>query len=46
VWRYWTRLCVVGGVTPAELLARSRAKIEGRRAGEMTGARHADRKAV
>src|SRR5713101_872634 len=31
VWRYWTRLCVAGGVTPAELLVRSRAKIEGAR---------------
>jgi NTP pyrophosphatase (non-canonical NTP hydrolase) len=30
VWRYWTRLCVATGVTPAELLMRSRAKIEGR----------------
>jgi NTP pyrophosphatase (non-canonical NTP hydrolase) len=46
VWRYWTRLCVASGVTPAELLARSRAKIEGRLAGEMKSARHADRKAV
>ncbi len=30
VWRYWTRLCVASGITPAELLMRSRAKIEGR----------------
>jgi NTP pyrophosphatase (non-canonical NTP hydrolase) len=30
VWRYWTRLCVASGVTPGELLARSRAKIEER----------------
>jgi len=30
VWRYWTRLCVATSVTPAELLARSRAKIEAR----------------
>jgi NTP pyrophosphatase (non-canonical NTP hydrolase) len=30
VWRYWTRLCVASGVSPADLLARSRAKIEGR----------------
>jgi NTP pyrophosphatase (non-canonical NTP hydrolase) len=30
VWRYWTRLCVASGVAPAELLARSRAKIETR----------------
>jgi len=29
VWRYWTRLCVASGNTPAELLMRSRAKIEG-----------------
>jgi NTP pyrophosphatase (non-canonical NTP hydrolase) len=28
VWRYWTRLCVASGNTPAELLVRSRAKIE------------------
>jgi NTP pyrophosphatase (non-canonical NTP hydrolase) len=30
VWRYWTRLCVVSGVAPGELLARSRARIEAR----------------
>ena len=30
VWRYWTRLCVASGIAPAELLVRSRAKIEGR----------------
>ena len=30
VWRYWTRLCLVSGVTPADLLTRSRLKIEGR----------------
>jgi NTP pyrophosphatase (non-canonical NTP hydrolase) len=30
VWHYWTRLCVASGITPAELLERSRAKIEGR----------------
>jgi NTP pyrophosphatase (non-canonical NTP hydrolase) len=30
VWRYWARLGVASGVAPAELLARSRAKIEGR----------------
>jgi NTP pyrophosphatase (non-canonical NTP hydrolase) len=30
VWRYWTRLCVASGLTPAELLGRSRATIEGR----------------
>lgn len=30
VWRHWTRLCVAGGLDPAELLARSRAKIEAR----------------
>jgi NTP pyrophosphatase (non-canonical NTP hydrolase) len=29
VWHYWSRLCVASGVTPAELLVRSRAKIEG-----------------
>ena len=28
VWRYWTRLCVASGHTPAELLARSRVKVE------------------
>lgn len=40
VWRYWTRLCVASGVAPAELLARSRAKIEQRlRAGLGDGAR-------
>jgi NTP pyrophosphatase (non-canonical NTP hydrolase) len=30
VWRYWTRLCVAGGIDAAELLGRSRARIEGR----------------
>lgn len=30
VWRYWTRLCVASGITPADLLMRSRVKIEGR----------------
>jgi NTP pyrophosphatase (non-canonical NTP hydrolase) len=30
VWRYWSCLSVATGVAPAELLARSRAKIEGR----------------
>jgi NTP pyrophosphatase (non-canonical NTP hydrolase) len=30
VWRYWARLSVVSGVAPAELLAQSRTKIEGR----------------
>ena len=30
VWHYWTRLCVASGVAPAELLGRSRAKIEAR----------------
>ncbi len=30
VWRYWTRLCVACGITPADLLTRSRVKIEGR----------------
>jgi hypothetical protein len=41
VWHYWTRLCVASGITPAELLGRSRAKIEGRLtvAGQMKGAR-------
>jgi hypothetical protein len=29
VWRHWTRLCVASGATPAEVLARSRARIEG-----------------
>jgi NTP pyrophosphatase (non-canonical NTP hydrolase) len=28
VWRYWTRLCAASGRTPAELLSRSRVKIE------------------
>jgi NTP pyrophosphatase (non-canonical NTP hydrolase) len=43
VWHYWTRLCVASGVTPAEVLVRSRAKIEGRltAAGQMKGARPA-----
>jgi NTP pyrophosphatase (non-canonical NTP hydrolase) len=43
VWRYWTRLCVASGIAPAELLVRSRAKIEGRvaAAGQMKGARPA-----
>jgi NTP pyrophosphatase (non-canonical NTP hydrolase) len=30
VWRYWSRLASATGVTPAELLSRSRAKIEAR----------------
>lgn len=30
VWRYWTRLCVASGNTPADLLMRSRARIEAR----------------
>ena len=30
VWRYWTRLCAASGIAPAELLTRSRVKIEGR----------------
>lgn len=30
VWRYWTRLSVASGIAPAELLTRSRVKIEGR----------------
>ncbi|HEX2501280.1 MAG TPA: hypothetical protein VHO73_07455 [Methylomirabilota bacterium] len=30
VWRYWARLSVSSGVAPGEILARSRAKIEGR----------------
>ena len=30
VWRYWTRLCVASGNTPADLLMRSRARIETR----------------
>jgi len=42
VWRYWTRLCVASGVAPAEVLVRSREKIEGRLAGQ----RHAGQNAV
>jgi hypothetical protein len=40
VWRYWTRLCVASGITPAAILVQSRAKIEGRLAvaGQMKGA--------
>jgi NTP pyrophosphatase (non-canonical NTP hydrolase) len=34
VWRYWTRLCVASGNTPADLLMRSRARIETRLARE------------
>jgi NTP pyrophosphatase (non-canonical NTP hydrolase) len=30
VWRYWTRLCIASGNTPADLLMRSRARIETR----------------
>jgi NTP pyrophosphatase (non-canonical NTP hydrolase) len=30
VWRYWTRLSIASGVSPADLLARSRTKIEER----------------
>jgi NTP pyrophosphatase (non-canonical NTP hydrolase) len=30
VWHYWTRLCVASGNTPADLLMRSRARIEAR----------------
>jgi NTP pyrophosphatase (non-canonical NTP hydrolase) len=30
VWRYWTRLSAASGITPADLLMRSRVKIEGR----------------
>jgi NTP pyrophosphatase (non-canonical NTP hydrolase) len=30
VWRYWARLSIASGVAPGEILARSRAKIEGR----------------
>jgi NTP pyrophosphatase (non-canonical NTP hydrolase) len=43
VWHYWTRLCVASGITPAEVLVRSRAKIEGRLMvlGQMKGARPA-----
>ena len=33
VWRYWTLLCATSGSAPAELLARSRAKIEERLVG-------------
>jgi hypothetical protein len=44
VWCYWTRLCVASGVSPADLLARSRAKIEGRMraAGRTKGTRLVD----
>ncbi|HWC04413.1 MAG TPA: hypothetical protein VHF87_16780 [Methylomirabilota bacterium] len=44
VWRYWTRLCVASGITPAELLVRSRARIEGRltAASQLKGAHPAD----
>jgi pyrroloquinoline quinone (PQQ) biosynthesis protein C len=28
VWRYWARLAVASGVSPSEILAQSRAKIE------------------
>jgi hypothetical protein len=34
---YWARLCVVTGVSPSTLLARSRAQIEWRRAGRPAG---------
>jgi NTP pyrophosphatase (non-canonical NTP hydrolase) len=30
VWRHWTRLCVATGIRPADVLARSRIKIEER----------------
>lgn len=30
VWHYWTRLCVASGNTPADLLMRSRTRIEAR----------------
>jgi len=30
VWRYWTRLCLATGIRPADVLVRSRAKIEAR----------------
>jgi NTP pyrophosphatase (non-canonical NTP hydrolase) len=30
VWRYWTHLCVATGISPAEVLTRSRTKIEER----------------
>jgi NTP pyrophosphatase (non-canonical NTP hydrolase) len=33
VWRYWARLAVLSDVPSSEILARSRAKIEARRAG-------------
>ncbi len=44
VWRYWTRLCIASGVAPAEILARSRARIEGRltAAGQVKAASRAD----
>ena len=44
MWRYWSRLCVASAVTPAELLMRSRVKIEERlaAAAQMKGARRAD----
>jgi NTP pyrophosphatase (non-canonical NTP hydrolase) len=44
VWRYWSRLGVATGVAHAELLARSRAKVEGRlqAANRARGARPVD----
>jgi len=39
---YWARLCVVTGVAPSTLLARSREKIEG----PLAGQRHAGQNAV
>jgi NTP pyrophosphatase (non-canonical NTP hydrolase) len=30
VWRYWSRLCVAAGLTPAELLEQSRTRVERR----------------
>lgn len=44
VWRYWTRLCTASGVAPAEILVRSRARIEGRlaAAGQVSAASRAD----
>jgi NTP pyrophosphatase (non-canonical NTP hydrolase) len=40
VWRYWTRLCVAAGMRPAELLTRSRAKIEERLSKQPPPSRH------
>ncbi len=41
VWRHWTRLVAATGVAPADLLDRSRTKIEARRAQVLASAREA-----